>query len=227
MKILLLEDDPVLSTELIKFLQHENYSVSNVSDGMSFLTEIQKQKFDIYLLDINVPKMNGLEVCRKIREKDRQTIIIIISAYGELSDKRKAFENLADDYLVKPFQFEELQMRISALQRRKATDHNKAEHRIAIADLEILKNEQKVFRGGKEINLTVKEYFLLLLLAEAPGRIFSKQQISEKVWDIHFSTNTNTIEVYINFLRKKIDRDFATKLIHTRPGFGYYLKVEE
>ncbi len=227
MNILILEDDPVLSTELIKFLQHENYGVSNVCDGESFIKEIQRGRFSFYLLDINVPKMDGLEVCRKIRETDAQTPIIIISAYGELSDKRKAFENLADDYLVKPFQFEELQMRISALQRRKSADQNRTDERIVISDLEIQKNEQKVFRGGKEINLTVKEYFLLLLLAESPGRIFSKQQISEKVWDIHFSTNTNTIEVYINFLRKKIDRDFDAKLIHTRTGFGYYLKVEE
>lgn len=227
MHILILEDDLVLAAELKKFLELEDYRVSAVHDGVSFLEEIQQSNFDFYLLDINVPKINGLDVCKIIREKDTETPIIIISAYGELSDKRKAFENLADDYLVKPFQFEELQMRLSALQRRKLGTELGENSRITIHDLEILKNEQKVFRAGKEINLTVKEYFLLLLLAESPGRIFSKQQISEKVWDIHFSTNTNTIEVYINFLRKKIDRDFDTKLIHTRTGFGYYLKVEE
>ena len=184
MHILILEDDLVLAAELKKFLELEDYRVSAVHDGVCFLEEIQQSNFDFYLLDINVPKINGLDVCKIIREKDTETPIIIISAYGELSDKRKAFENLADDYLVKPFQFEELQMRLSALQRRKLGTELGENSRITIHDLEILKNEQKVFRAGKEINLTVKEYFLLLLLAESPGRIFSKQQISEKVWDL-------------------------------------------
>ncbi|MEN2434379.1 response regulator transcription factor [Weeksellaceae bacterium A-14] len=226
MKILVLEDDAVLAAELRKFLEANHYQCKNVYDGELFLKEVQKDTYDYYLLDINVPKIDGIEVCKRVRATDRDTPIIIISAYGDISDKREAFQSLADDYLVKPFQFEELLMRMDALKRRKSAPDISGSDIIRIADLVMDRNGQKVYRGGKEISLTVKEYMLLLLFAESPGRIFSKQQISEKVWDINFSTNTNTIEVYINFLRKKIDKDFDVKLIHTRSGFGYYLKAE-
>lgn len=226
MKILLLEDDLILSAELGKFLENNEITCERVYDGDQFLKRIQKESYDIYLLDINVPKINGLAICEKIRLHDKNTPIIMISAYGDLTDKKEAFQKLADDYLVKPFQFEELLIRMQALLRRNNfSEHHSAEV-LRIEDLLIYKEQQKVFREDKEINLTVKEYQLLLLLAESPGKIFSKQAISELVWDINFSTNTNTIEVYINFLRKKIDRDFPIKLIHTRSGFGYYLKAE-
>lgn len=227
MKILLLEDDLILSAELSKFLENNHYQCKKVYDGDLFLKEVKKDKYDIYLLDINVPKINGLDVCETIRSYDQTTPIIMISAYGDISDKKDAFNRHADDYLVKPFQFEELLMRMEALSRRKGKSDAQDSEVIKIEDLVINKTEQKVFRGGKEINLTLKEYQLLMLLAESPGRIYSKQQISELVWDINFSTNTNTIEVYINFLRKKIDKDFEVKLIHTRSGFGYYLKAEK
>ena len=226
MKILLLEDDLILSAELGKFLENNDYECKKVYDGDVFMREIKANQYGFYLLDINVPKINGLDVCEKIRSVDQDTPIIMISAYGDISDKKDAFSRLADDYLVKPFQFEELLMRMEALKRRKHLTVSPSEI-IIIDDLVIDKTEQKVSRAGKEINLTVKEYQLLLLLAETPKRIFSKQQISEQVWDINFSTNTNTIEVYINFLRKKIDKEFDTKLIHTRPGFGYYIKSEQ
>lgn len=226
MKILLLEDDLILSAELGKFLENNEITCERVYDGDQFLKRIQKESYDIYLLDINVPKINGLAICEKIRLHDKNTPIIMISAYGDLTDKKEAFQKLADDYLVKPFQFEELLIRMQALLRRNNfSEHHSAEV-LRIEDLVIYKEQQKVFREDKEINLTLKEYQLLLLLAESPGKIFSKQAISELVWDINFSTNTNTIEVYINFLRKKIDRDFPIKLIHTRSGFGYYLKAE-
>lgn len=226
MKILLLEDDLILSAELGKFLENNEITCERVYDGDQFLKRIQKESYDIYLLDINVPKINGLAICEKIRLHDKNTPIIMISAYGDLTDKKEAFQMLADDYLVKPFQFEELLIRMQALLRRNNfSEHHSAEV-LRIEDLVIYKEQQKVFREDKEINLTLKEYQLLLLLAESPGKIFSKQAISELVWDINFSTNTNTIEVYINFLRKKIDRDFPIKLIHTRSGFGYYLKAE-
>lgn len=151
----------------------------------------------------------------------------MISAYGDLSDKKDAFNRLADDYLVKPFQFEELLMRMNSLIRRRSSDKNVSEKIITIEDLKINKTEQKVFRKGKEIILKVKEFQLLLLLAENPGKTFSKQQISEMVWQHNFNTNTNTVEVYINFLRKKIDKGFDVKLIHTRSGFGYFLNPQK
>jgi DNA-binding response OmpR family regulator len=191
------------------------------------MQEIKNDKYDIYLLDINVPKINGLDICVNVRSFDRNTPIIIISAYGDISEKTEAFHRFADDYLVKPFYFEELMLRMESLIRRKNLVSDDNVETIKIENLVINKTDHKVFRGGKEINLTLKEYQLLLLLAEHSGKIFSKQQISEMIWDLSFSTNTNTIEVYINFLRKKIDRDFNVKLIHTRSGFGYYLKAEQ
>lgn len=149
----------------------------------------------------------------------------MISAYGDLSDKKDAFNRLADDYLVKPFQFEELLMRIQSLVRRNNTQDKAVDEIFSIEDLTINKTDQKVFRGGKEIALTVKEFQLLVFLAEAQGRTVSKMQITEHVWEQNFNTNTNTVEVYINFLRKKIDKDFTVKLIHTRSGYGYYLNA--
>lgn len=223
MNILLLEDDLILSAELGKFLENNRFSVKKVYDGDLFLREVRQNNYDLYLLDINVPKINGLDVCQKIREEDKNTPIIMISAYGDISDKKDAFNLLADDYLVKPFQFEELLMRINSLLRRKNANNQNADEIITIQNLIINKTEQKVFRNGNEIILTVKEFQLLVYLAEAQGRTVSKQQITEHVWEHNFNTNTNTVEVYINFLRKKIDKDFDVKLIHTRSGFGYYL----
>ncbi|MBD8083834.1 response regulator transcription factor [Chryseobacterium caseinilyticum] len=223
MNILLLEDDLILSAELCKFLESNQITCAKVFDGETFLREIKNNTYDLYLLDINVPKMNGLDVCQTLRTFDKTTPIIILSAYGDLSDKKDAFTRLADDYLVKPFQFEELLLRINSLLRRKTQSDNIELDVITVEDLIINKTEQKVFRSGNEIALTLKEFQLLVYLAEAQGRTVSKQQITEHVWEHNFNTNTNTVEVYINFLRKKLDKDFPVKLIHTRSGFGYYL----
>lgn len=227
MKILLLEDDIILTTELKKFLEKHYFVCDNVFDGEQFLSKIEEETYDFYLLDINVPKINGLNVCEKVRQKDNITPIIILSAYGELTDKKEAFERLADDYLVKPFQFDELLMRMQSLSRRAISSKTSDNEIIRIADLTINVTEQKIERAGKKINLTLKEFQLLLFLANAEGRTVSKQQISEKVWEHNFETNTNTVEVYINFLRKKIDKEFEQKLIHTRSGFGYYLSSNQ
>lgn len=225
MKILLLEDDLILSAELGVFLESNDYEVKKVYDGDLFLGELRQNAYDIYLLDINVPTINGLDVCRTIREEDQNTPIIMISAYGDLSDKKEAFSRLADDYLVKPFQFEELLMRIQSLVRRNGVQDLPLEEVVSVGDLTINKTDQKVYRSGQEIYLTVKEFQLLVFLVEAQGRTVSKQQITEHVWEHNFNTNTNTVEVYINFLRKKLDKDFEVKLIHTRSGYGYYLSV--
>lgn len=223
MNILLLEDDLILSAELCKFLESNHFTCDKIYDGETFLHQIKNSTYDLYLLDINVPKINGLDVCQTIRSFDKNTPIIIISAYGDLSDKKDAFDRLADDYLVKPFQFEELLLRINSLMRRKGLSKNVDQDIVRIDDLIINRTEQKVYRAGNEITLTLKEFQLLAYLAEAQGSTVSKQQITENVWEHNFNTNTNTVEVYINFLRKKIDKDFKVKLIHTRSGFGYYL----
>lgn len=225
MRLLLLEDDPILSKEVRQFLSEQGFVVDAVFDGEVFFRQIRQETYDLYILDINVPKMNGLDVCAEIRRTDKSTPVLMLTAYGDVSDKRDAFQLGADDYLVKPFHPEELHLRILSLLRR-SNVAQKSQEIITVSDLTIDVEQVIVTRSGSEINLTQKEFQLLLLLARARGRVLSKAAISEHLWDRHFDTNLNTIEVYINYLRKKIDKNFGEKLIHTRPGFGYYLKSE-
>lgn len=222
MQTLLLEDDPVLSSEIALFLGSRSVKTDIADDGEKFLELFSAKKYDIFLLDINVPKINGLDICKKIRETNADTPIIIISAYDGIEEKKEAFLRAADDYLVKPFLLEELLLRINS-HLRKITPKSDEKEKIVVDDLIIYPEDSKVFRGSEEIVLTVKEFQLLELLARANGRTLSKQYISDEVWKNQFQSTNNAIEVYINFLRKKIDKNFKTKLIHTRPGFGYYL----
>ena len=226
MRILLLEDDFKLSSEIKLFLKDKNFECDVIYDGNLFIRQFFSLAYDLYILDINVPGINGHEVCSVVRMKDKSTPIIMLTAFGQLEDKIQAFNNGADDYLVKPFHFDELYVRIQSLMRRNLRPQQ-SDELVWIEDLEINISEMKVKRGSRAINLTPKEYRLLVLLAKAKGKPVSKTLISENVWDLNFETGTNTIEVYINFLRKKIDRDFEIKLLHTKPGYGYYLKSEE
>ena len=226
MNILLLEDDFKLATEIKVFLNDKNIKCDVVYDGSLFLKQYLSFQYNAFILDINVPGINGLEICSAIRIGDKQTPIIMLTAFGQIEDKIDAFNRGADDYLVKPFHLDELYVRIQSLLRRRLQPQERNDI-IIIDDLVINISEMKVNRNNLEIILTPKEYQLLVVLAKAKGRPVSKLTISEQVWDINFETGTNTIEVYINFLRKKIDKDFGKKLIHTRAGFGYYLKIEE
>lgn len=226
MKVLLLEDDFKLSSEVRVFLEDKQMECDVVYDGNLFMKQFKLAEYDLFILDINVPGINGMEVCAQVRQVNKVTPIIMLTAFGEIEDKVDAFNRGADDYLVKPFHFDELFIRIQSLMRRQLQPQS-ADEIIKVENLEINLSEKKVFRDNNEISLSPKEYQLLVLLAGANGRTVSKQTISESVWDINFETGTNTIEVYINFLRKKIDRDYSPKLIHTRTGFGYYLKAED
>jgi DNA-binding response OmpR family regulator len=220
MDILLLEDDKVLAKEIITFLSNKHIICEHSSNGIEFLKLTQSRSFQILLLDVNVPGLNGMDVCREIRISDKHTPILMLTALGELDDKIKSFEIGADDYLVKPFHLEELYVRIMALSRRSKFE---AEDIIKIEDLEINLNTKTVNRAGQHIQLTNKEFTLLHILIEANGRVLSKKEIAYKLWDDHFETSFNTIEVYINFLRRKIDKKYDEKLIHTKMGFGYYI----
>lgn len=223
MKILVLEDDYTLARELQAFFEARDFGCECIYDGQLFLRHFLKAEADLYLLDINVPGTNGMEVCQAIRNVDKKTPILMLTAFGEIEDKVSAFQKGADDYLVKPFHFDELFMRVTALLRRREHSVEMAEV-IETGDLVIYASESRVTRAGKEISLTPKEYRLLLVLARARGRVVSKQHIAENLWDDNVITSPNTIEVYINFLRKKIDSPHPEKLIQTRPGYGYYLK---
>ena len=226
MKILLLEDDFTLSTEIVSFFRSKSFHCQPFYDGSLLLSQYKPNIYDLIVLDINVPGTSGLEVCRAIREVDKVIPIIMLTAFGELEDKLSSFEKGADDYLVKPFHFEELFARVTSLLRRKEIPQQISD-KITIADLDIFVSQKKVIRNGQEIKLTPKEFKLLETLAQAKGNVISKESISEKLWDYHIETNLNTIEVYINFLRKKIDKNFETKLIHTKIGYGYYLSETE
>ncbi|WP_018344329.1 response regulator transcription factor [Cytophaga aurantiaca] len=223
--ILILEDDPILSKEIKNFLSKHDFECNCVYDGSLVLKQFKLNKPDLVILDINVPGINGLEVCKNLRETDTMVPILMLTAFSEVDDKVTAFNNGADDYLVKPFHFDEMLVRIKSLLRRKEIPQSKNTE-ISIADLVINVSEMKVFRNETEINLSPKEFKLLTLLAQADGKVISKNKIADDLWDYHIETNQNTIEVYINFLRKKIDKNHEVKLIHTKVGYGYYLKVE-
>lgn len=224
MQILLLEDDFTLSAEIKLFLENNAYQCDCVYDGSLLMKQYKLKAYDLLILDINVPGINGQQVCNSIRELDKHIPILMLTAFGEIEDKVTAFNNGADDYLVKPFHFDELLLRTKSLLRRKLIPQAEDDI-ITVDDLVINRTEMKVSRNNTIINLTPKEFKLLAILAKANGRILSKSQIAAELWDYHIETNQNTIEVYINFLRKKIDRDFEVKLIHTKVGYGYYLKA--
>ena len=225
MKILLLEDDATLSAEIEKFFISKNSTCHSVPNGDLVEKIYKKDAFDIAILDINVPGKKGIEVCAAIRNLDSKIPILMLTAFGEITDKLAAFNKGADDYLIKPFHFEELYARVNALLKRKQPEQLEAD--ITVSDLVISNAEMKVFRAGVEVILTPKEFKLLSILALANGRIVSKNTISEKLWDYQVITNQNTIEVYINSLRKKIDKNSDVKLIHTKVGYGYFLKEDK
>jgi DNA-binding response OmpR family regulator len=226
MKILLLEDDFTLSKEISAFFTSKKFECVPYYDGSLLLKKYFPYEYDLIILDINVPGLNGIEVCKGIRKIDNKTPIIMLTAFSEIEDKLSSFDNGADDYLVKPFHFEELYARVQSLLRRKEVPQQ-IESKIVVKDLEIFEEDMKVFRSNEEIKLTPKEFKLILILAHAKGKVLSKQFIAEKLWDYHIETNQNTIEVYINFLRKKIDKDHEIKLIRTKVGYGYYLSDQE
>jgi DNA-binding response OmpR family regulator len=226
-KILVVEDEVKVANAVQKGLEENGFSVQVAYDGRMGMSMARGETFDLVILDLNLPHFNGYELCDAIRQKNAQIPVIMLTALGTTEDKMLAFELGADDYLVKPFDFRELLARIKALLKRSAPDFKSIDNsRLEIGDLIIDRDKKEASRSGKKINLTAKEYQLLEFLALNEGKVISKATIAEKVWDIDFDTGTNIIEVYINFLRKKIDKDFESKLLHTKTGMGYYLSEE-
>lgn len=220
--ILLVEDEAKLGPIIRDELRRQGYLVDLAIDGKEAEEAFQNKLYSIVLLDVNLPYKSGLELCKEFRAANKTIPIIMLTAIGQIQDKVEAFDLGADDYLVKPFHFEELFVRVKALLKR--TDKGQEDEKIIVDDLTIDMKNKSVVRAGMNINLTAKEFTLLTLLARNRERVISKQEILEKVWDLTFDTGTNTIEVYISFLRNKIDKPFEQKLIHTKPGFGYYIK---
>ncbi len=224
-KVLIVEDEPKVAEFLYKGLEENGFVPTIAYDGYLGRTFTYSNTYDVIILDVNMPHVNGVELCKEIRERGDITPVMMLTALGRTDDKLQAFDAGADDYMVKPFEFAELVARLKVIikrNRRAGFDTNK----IKIGDLEINFDTHMVKRKDKDILLTAKEFALLEYLARNKGKVVSKADIAEKVWDRGFDSGTNVIEVYINFLRKKVDSEFPVKLIHTRPGFGYTIKAD-
>lgn len=226
--LLFVEDEPKVAASLQKGLEENGFEVHIAPDGAVGRYMASQQAYDLILLDINLPYVNGFEVCRSIRAGSSQVPIIMLTARGSVDEKISGFDAGADDYLVKPVDFRELLARIRVFLKRAASGGNAAlaeSEVLRVADLELNTASQTVSRRGVPVALTAKEFALLEFLMRRNGRVVTRAEITEKVWDVNFDTGTNVVDVYINFLRKKIDRQFEPKLIHTRQGVGYFLKA--
>ncbi|MEL5893033.1 response regulator transcription factor [Bacteroides sp. GD17] len=221
--ILIIEDEQRVASLLKTGLEENGYQTMVAYDGAMGLRLFQSYTFDLVISDIILPKMDGFELAKEIRKTSPNIPILMLTALGSTDDKLDGFDAGADDYMVKPFDFRELNARIKVLLKRNIESPLSTPDHIAYADLYIDLNGKNVTRNGIPIKLSPKEYNLLLYMAENPERVISRIEIAEKVWNTHFDTGTNFIDVYINYLRKKIDRDFETKLIHTKPGMGFIL----
>ncbi|HEY8397367.1 MAG TPA: response regulator transcription factor, partial [Flavihumibacter sp.] len=221
--ILLVEDEKKIAETLKKGLEEQNYRVEIAGDGNTGRLLFDNQHYDLIILDINLPGMNGQELLKHIRGVNQQVPVIMLTALSATEDKIEGFNSGADDYIVKPFDFAELVARIRALIKRvqQAAPVGKS---LRINDLVINLDSKEVSRAGKPIQLTAKEFQLLEYMIRNKNRVVSRADIALNVWDIDFDTGTNVIDVYVNFLRKKIDRDYEQKLIHTQVGMGYVLK---
>ncbi len=224
MKILLVEDDQKISTFVkIGFESHDCLVDIAFDSSMGERLALTK-KYDVMILDVVIPGITGFDLCKKIRNNNILTPILMLTSLDSEDDKLTGFDCGADDYLTKPFSFRELLARTNALNRRnRETIVNPV---LMIADLELDSISRTVKRGNKGINLTATEYKILELLLNGKGKVFDRFMIAEKIWGFSFNSGTNVIDVHINSLRKKIDRDFKDKLIHTKKGFGYILSEE-
>lgn len=225
MKILLVEDDPTLNKNISEVLQAEGFSVEVVYDGILAEKLLKNNMFDVVILDVNLPGKNGFEVCKSFRLWNTETSVLLLTAFDDIEDKVQGYDAGADDYLTKPFLMRELILRLNALAKRKANlSKENQETKIFFDDIVIDLQSKTVFRNSVAIELTLREYQILVKLIEANGDFVSKTDLIETIWGKSFDANTNTIEVYINFLRKKIDKPFDKNTIKTKVGFGYYLE---
>lgn len=226
MNILVVEDEPKVAAFLKNGLEENGHAVDVAYDQSTGISLALKKEYDIVLLDRVLQSGDGLEVCKQIKNHHPATPVMMLTALGTTDDKVGGLDSGADDYLVKPFEFKELLARIRALTKRMTLPENKTSTVLEVSDLQLDLDKKLAFRQGTPIHLTAKEFLLLEFLMRNKGRVVSKPEIAENVWEITFDTGTNIVEVYVNILRKKIDRDFPTKLIHTRIGLGYVMQTE-
>lgn len=219
--ILVIEDEKRVADLLERGLEEVGYNVDVAYDGLKGLDLFKASSYHLIISDIMLPHLSGFELCQKIRLINKNIPILMLTALGTTDDKLEGFDAGADDYMVKPFDFRELDARIKVLLKRNTQQTNNQTSQIKYADLIIDLNNKEAKRENQSIKLSPKEYSLLLYMIKNPERVLSRTEIAKEVWDTHFDTGTNFIDVYINYLRKKIDKPFSTKLIHTKPGMGF------
>lgn len=222
--ILVIEDERKIADTLKMGLSENGFDVEVAYDGKIGLLLFSSQKFDLVILDINLPGMNGYELCKSIRYRNPNMMVIMLTSMSSLENKIEGYDAGADDYLVKPFEFRELLLKIRALLKRTPGESVPVGNFLKAADLEMNLDNKEVHRDGKRIKLTAKEFQLLEYLLRNKNRVVSRADLAINVWDVDFNTNTNVIDVYISYVRNKVDRDFEHKLIQTHVGMGYILK---
>jgi two-component system copper resistance phosphate regulon response regulator CusR len=223
--ILIVEDEQRLAEILKKQLEESGFNAEIAADGYLGKQMVEKNLYDLIILDINLPLLNGYDLCKEIRKTNSSIPIIMLTAFSTPDNKLTGFDVGADDYVVKPFDFRELLARINVFIKRSASAVKS--ERLTIADLELNIDTKTVARAHKKIDLTAKEFSLLETFIRNKDKLLTREFIIEQVWGIDFDPNTNIIDVYVNYLRKKIDRDFEQKLIHTKFGFGFYCSDKE
>ncbi len=224
-KILLIEDEKNVSSFIKKGLEEEGYSVSVAHNGLTGWNMARMDRYDLLIIDRMLPEMEGLEICRRVRDKYGYEIpVILLTALGSTDDIVDGLQTGADDYMTKPFHLKELLARVTALVRRRKSEEK--EQLFTVDDLVVDEESKTVTRAGQNIQLTSKEYHLLLLFVRNQKKVLSREYILQKVWNVEFDMGTNTVDVYINYLRNKVDKPFGKKLIHTVIGMGYVMKDE-
>ena len=225
MKVLLIEDEPKMVQSLKRGLEEHQIEVDFAYDGLLGKRMTQSNEYSVIISDIIMPGLSGVELLRQIRDEGNHTPVLLLTALGQTDDKVTGFDAGADDYLTKPFEFRELLVRIKALARR-PVDSYQTDPELRFADIVMDLRTKEIFRAGRKISLTPREFALMEYFLRNPGRVISKSEISEQVWNLDFDTGTNLVEVYMTFLRKKIEKGFDKKLIHTQFKNGYILREE-
>lgn len=226
MKVLVIEDEVQVSSFIKQGLEEKAFEVEVAYDGDIGERLALQRDYDVVVLDIVIPGVNGFDLCKILKTEKPQVPVLMLTTLATTADKVAGFEAGADDYLLKPFEFEELMARLRALGRRHTLAVSPSANMLRMEDLRLDLEKKLAFRSDKSIKLSAKEFSLLEYFMRNPGKAISRAELAEKIWDIKFETGTNVVEVYINMLRNKIDRDFTPKLLHTRIGLGYVLSSE-
>ena len=222
--ILIVEDEKKIADTLRMGLSEQGYEVQVAYDGQIGLKIFLNDPFDLIILDINLPGMNGFELCKLIRRSNEQVPVLMLTSMSQMTDKVEGYDAGADDYLVKPFEFRELLLKIRVLLKRTVNQQFPVGNILKASDLSMNLDSKEVYRGTRKIKLTAKEFQLLEYLLRNKNRVVSRADLAINVWDIDFDTNTNVIDVYISYVRNKVDKNFEQKLIQTHVGMGYVLK---